>query len=102
MPRFKVYTVYLLYSGLDNEDERQSTPLTVTLHCAFTRRVSLRYAGETGTRKPPQQRLDNNAYAPRLRMCTQPTQLLLLAQLLAYTQPALRTGLMAPASSKST
>ena len=39
-----------------------------------------------------------NAYAPRLRTYTQPTQLPAAgAQLAAHIQPALRTGLMAPA-----
>jgi len=38
------------------------------------------------------------AYAPRLRTCTQPTQLFAAgAQLPAHAQLALRTGLMAPA-----
>ena len=40
----------------EQEDERQSTPLTGTLYCTSTRRASSRYAGETGTRKTPQQR----------------------------------------------
>ena len=53
MSRFAISTVYLLCSGLDNEDERQSAPLTKALYCTSTRRVSSRYAGETGTRKPP-------------------------------------------------
>ena len=39
-----------------------------------------------------------NAYAPRLRTYTQPTQLLAAgAQLAAHTQPILRTGITAPA-----
>ena len=42
---------------LGNEDERQSAPLTETLHCTSTRRASSRYAGETETRKPPKQRI---------------------------------------------
>jgi len=41
---------------LNNEDERQSAPLTGTLYCTSTHRASSRYAGETGTRKPPKQR----------------------------------------------
>ena len=59
MPRFEIYTVHLLCSGLNNEDERQSAPLplTETLYCTSTRRASSRYAGETGTRKPPKQRI---------------------------------------------
>ena len=41
--------MYLLCSGLNNEDERQSAPRTETLYCTSTRRASSRYAGETGT-----------------------------------------------------
>ena len=43
--------MYLLCSGLNNEDERQSAPLTETLYCTSTRRASSRCAGETGTRR---------------------------------------------------
>ena len=40
---------------LNNKDERQSAPLTETLHYTSTRRAPSRYAGETGTGKPLQQ-----------------------------------------------
>ena len=41
---------------------------------------------------------DRNSYAPRLRTYTQPMKLFAAGeQLAAHTQPALRTGLMAPA-----
>ena len=43
----------LLCSGLNNEDERQSAPLTEVLYCTSTRRPSSRYAGETGASTPP-------------------------------------------------
>ena len=43
------YTVHILCSGLNSEDERQSALLT--LYCTLTRRASSRYSGETGTRK---------------------------------------------------
>ena len=55
MSRFVIYTLHLHCSGLIFEDERQSAPLTEALHCTSTRRASLRYAGETGTRDPLQQ-----------------------------------------------
>ena len=74
MSRIKIYTVYLLCSGLNNEDERQSAPLTETLHCTSTRRISPRYAGETGTKKPPNQ--------PR-RMAQNVTRLAALAALVS-------------------
>ena len=57
MSRFVIYKVHLLYSGLNNEDERQSTPITETMHCTSTCHVPSRYAGETGTRKSLQQRM---------------------------------------------
>ena len=37
---------------MNNEDERQSAPLTETLYCTSTRRASSRYAGETGEQTP--------------------------------------------------
>jgi len=83
---------------LGNEAGRQRAPLTGALYCTSTRRVSSRYAGGTGTRKPNNRELERSAYAPRLRTYTQPAQLVPAgAQLPAHTQPALRTGLMAPA-----
>ena len=45
------FIVHLLCSGLNNEDERQSAPLTETLFCTPTRRASSRCAGETGARE---------------------------------------------------
>ena len=74
MSRFAIFNVHLLCSGLNNEDVRQSAPLTDILHYTPTRRASSRYAGETGTRKPPQQRMRGK----RLRTYTQPAQPLLL------------------------
>ena len=53
MSRFAIYTVYLLRSGLNNEDERQSSPLTETLHCTSTRRASSRYAGRDRDEETP-------------------------------------------------
>ena len=50
MPRFVIYTVYLLCSGLNDEGERQGAPLSETLRYTSTCRASSRYAGETGTR----------------------------------------------------
>ena len=98
MSRFVIFTVYLFCSGLNNEDERQSAPLTETLYCTSTRRVSSRYAGETGTRKLPKREYERYAYAPRLRTYTQPAQLFSAGtQLAAHTQLVLRTDLMAPA-----
>ena len=38
------------FTPLNNEDRRQSAPLTETLYCTSTRRASSRYAGETGKR----------------------------------------------------
>ena len=38
------------FTPLNNEDKRQSAPLTETLYCTSTRRASSRYAGETGKR----------------------------------------------------
>ena len=47
---------------------------------------------------PRNREWERNAYAPRLRTYTQPTQLFAAgAPHAAHTQPALRTGLMAPA-----
>jgi len=40
---------------LENDNERQPPPLSGALYCTSTRRASSRYAGETGTRKPPEQ-----------------------------------------------
>jgi hypothetical protein len=57
MSRFVIYAVHFLCSGLNSEDVRLSTPLTEALYCTPTRRAPSRYAGETGTRKPPQQRI---------------------------------------------
>jgi hypothetical protein len=57
MSRFVIYKVHLLCSGLNNGDGRPSAPLTDILYRTSTRRASSRYAGETGTRKPPQQRM---------------------------------------------
>ena len=38
------------FTPLNNEDRRQSAPLTETMYCTSTRRASSRYAGETGKR----------------------------------------------------
>ena len=48
MSRFAIYTVHLLCSGLNNEDERQSAPLTETLHCTSMRRAKSRIMGLHG------------------------------------------------------
>jgi hypothetical protein len=54
---YVTWVLDLLCSGLDNEDERQSAPLTEALYCTSTRRASSRCAWETaGKRKLPQQR----------------------------------------------
>ena len=45
--------MYLACCGLKNEDERQSAPLTETLHCTSTRRASSRFAGGAGTGETP-------------------------------------------------
>ena len=77
--------MYLLCSGLNNEDERQSAPpyRDSALHFHAPRLIA---------------RIEKSSYAPRLRTYTQPAQLFAAgAQLAAHTQPALRTGLMAPA-----
>ena len=50
MSPFAIYTLYLLCSGLNNEDGRQSAPLAEAMYCTSTRRASSRCAGETGTR----------------------------------------------------
>ena len=98
MSRFEIYTVYLFCSGLDNEDEGQSAPLIETMNFTSTRRTSSRYAGETGTRKPPAQRIGEVCLcAAPAHVHTARTAFAAGAQLVAYTQPALRTGLMAPA-----
>ena len=52
MSRFVICTVHLLFSGLNNEDGRQSAPLTETLYCTSTHRASSRCAGGAGTGKP--------------------------------------------------
>ena len=66
--------ILCMASGLNNEDGRQSAPFTETLYCTSTRRASSRYAGEIGTRNPPQQRMKENCLWPHMRTCTQPTQ----------------------------
>ena len=83
MSRFVIYTVYLLCSGLDNEDERQSGPLTETLYCTPMRRASSRY----GTRKTPQQKIIKREVLLR-RACAHalsPRSFLLLEQSLQPT-----------------
>ena len=64
-----MYTVYLLCSGLNNEDERQGAPLTETLFCTSMRRASSRYEGETGTRKTLQPTTENEIAAFMRRAC---------------------------------
>jgi len=87
------FKVHLLCSGLNNEDERQSAPFTETLYFTPTR-----YAGETGTRKPPQQRMREKCLcAAPAYVHTARVAIASGAQLAAHTQPALRTGFMAPA-----
>ena len=66
MSRLVIFTVYLLCSGLDNEEERQSAPLTDALYCTSTRRASSRYTGETGTRKPQKALVGSRALVPTL------------------------------------
>ena len=91
MSRFEIYTVHFLSSGLNNEDEKQSATLHETLYCTSTRRASSRYAGETGMRKPPQQRMGEKgpcAAPARLRACTRtpsPCSFLLLENSLQPT-----------------
>ena len=46
---------------------KRPSPLTETLHCTSTRRASSRYAGETGTRKPP--KTENEREVPMPRAC---------------------------------
>ena len=46
MSRFALYTVYLLCSDLNNEDKRQSAPLTGALYCTSARRASSRCGGD--------------------------------------------------------
>ena len=57
MSRFEIYKVYLLCSGLSNEDEGQSDPLTLTnyqdpvLHFLAPRLIALR--GEDRNEEAP-------------------------------------------------
>ena len=97
MSRFAIYTEYLLCSGLNNEDERQSAPLTET-HIALPRAAPHSATRGGHERVNPQNREQGRyAYASHLRTYTQPAQLSAAgAQLAAHTQPALRTGLMVP------
>ena len=81
---------------------RRGAPLTETLHCTSTRHASSRYAGETGRRKPPTPKTENKGGMLMRRACARalsPRSFFAAGvQLSAQnTQPALRTGLMAPA-----
>ena len=97
-----IYTVYLLCSDLNNEEKRQSAPLTETLYYTSTRRASSRYAGETATGKSPVTVTENKREMLMLNLCAVPAHVNSAraacadgAQLPARTRPALRTGLMA-------
>ena len=87
--------MYLLCSGLNNEDERQSAPLTETLYCTSTRRASSRCAGETGTRKKEKNATENEREMLMRRACARtlsPRSSLLLEHSLQPT-PSLLCGL---------
>ena len=94
MSRFVTYTVYLLCSGLNNEDERQGAPLTETLwKCA-----SSRFAGGGRNEETPATENERAVLMPRACARTLSSRsFLLLEHSLPYTQPALWTGPMSPA-----
>ena len=99
MSRFVIYTVYLLCSGLNNEDERPSAPpyRDPVLHFHAPRPIALR-GGDRNEEARRNREGERSDYAPRLRTYTGPTQpsLLLEHSFQPNTKPALRTGLMAP------
>ena len=66
------------------------------LHFHAPRLIALR--GGDRNEETPTTEKEGEVHAPCLRTCTQPTKLFAAgAQLAAHTQPALRTGPMAPA-----
>ncbi len=97
MSRFVIYTVHHLCSGFDNEKERQSAPLPRPRIALPRAAPSPRCAGETGTRKPPGMSEECLCAAPAHVHRARAVFFTAGAQLAAHTQPALRTGLMAPA-----
>ena len=88
--------VFSLCSGLNNEDGRQSAPLTEILHCTSTRHAS--YAKRGGGHELPQQRTREKCICAAPANANPVLQLFTAGDpLAARTQPALNTGIKAPA-----